>query len=208
MKVEPQPGDSCLEMEAPLKSLSALPLRAPEAARQELTIEAVFRAHVDDVQRIVHRLLGPGASTADVEDTSQLVFIAIQRSLHTFRGESKLSTWIFGVASRVVMTQLRSWRRHRRLLEAVSQSAEHVHTKTPESSAETRQELLRVWRCLMRVSPKKRVVYLMHEVEGLSGQEISVALQIPVATVWTRLHHARKELQKALERQAVRETML
>jgi RNA polymerase sigma-70 factor (ECF subfamily) len=60
----------------------------------------------------------------------------------------------------------------------------------------------------MRVSPKKRVVYLMHEVEGLSGQEIALALEIPVATVWTRLHHARKELLKALERQAVRETML
>ncbi|MFO0726157.1 MAG: sigma-70 family RNA polymerase sigma factor [Myxococcota bacterium] len=191
-------------MEAPAKPMTAVAGPMP-TTRPALSLEVVFKTHLDDVYRIVGRLLGPGASSADIEDTSQLVFMAIQRALPSFRGESKLSTWIYGVASRVVMTQLRSWRRHRRLLEAVSLAADGVHRRTPEASAETRQELLQVWACLMRISPKKRVVYLMHEVEGLSGQEIAVALGIPVATVWTRLHHAKKELLKALERRSVRE---
>jgi RNA polymerase sigma-70 factor (ECF subfamily) len=171
------------------------------ALPEDLTIEAVFKAHVDDVHRIVARLLGPGASRADVEDVAQLVFIAIQRALPRFRGESKLSTWIYGVAARVVMTQLRGWRRHRRLLAALGEHLELTDTYTPEKSAAEREELARVWRHLMRIKPKKRVVYVMHELEGVSGAEIAVALDIPVATVWTRLHHARKELLAALARE-------
>jgi RNA polymerase sigma-70 factor (ECF subfamily) len=131
----------------------------------------------------------------------QLVFIAIQRALPRFRGDSKLSTWVYGVSARVVMTQLRGWRRHRRLLAALGDHLESADTYTPEQSASERQELARVWRCLLRIKPKKRVVYIMHELEDLSGNEIAEALEIPVATVWTRLHHARKELLAALARE-------
>lgn len=208
MKAGGRSGDSPPEMQAravalppPRQAQAAPPRTTLRALPEELTIEAVFRAHVDDVHRIVARLLGPGASRADVEDVSQLVFIAIQRALPRFRGESKLSTWIYGVAARVVMTQLRGWRRHRRLLAALGEHLELSDTYTPEKSAAEREELARVWRCLMRIKPKKRVVYVMHELEGVSGAEIAAALDIPVATVWTRLHHARKELLAALARE-------
>lgn len=201
-------GDSPLDMQA--RAVTVRPPGAPPAAStrgalrtlpEDLTIESVFRAHVDDVHRIVTRLIGPGGSRADVEDVVQLVFIAIQRALPKFRGESKLSTWIYGVSARVVMTQLRGWRRHRRLLAALGDHLEISDTYTPEKSASEREELARVWRCLMRIKPKKRVVYIMHELEDVSGADIAQALDIPVATVWTRLHHARKELLAALARE-------
>lgn len=194
-------GDSLTDMQAravaipPRDPTPAVPARgALRTVPGELTVEAVFRAHVDDVHRIVARLIGPGGGRADVEDVVQLVFIAIQRALPRFRGDSKLSTWIYGVSARVVMTQLRGWRRHRRLLAALGDHLEISDTYTPEKSAAEREELARVWRCLMRIKPKKRVVYVMHELEGISGADIATALEIPVATVWTRLHHARKEL--------------
>ncbi len=206
-------GDSPLDMQARAVTVrppgrpayEANPAASPRGALrtvpEDLTIEAVFRAHVDDVHRIVTRLIGPGGSRADVEDVVQLVFIAIQRALPKFRGESKLSTWIYGVSARVVMTQLRGWRRHRRLLAALGDHLEISDTYTPEKSASEREELARVWRCLMRIKPKKRVVYIMHELEDVSGADIALALDIPVATVWTRLHHARKELLAALARE-------
>jgi len=204
VKVIAGSGDSPSQMQARSTSVpppGALPRVALRAVPDELTIEGVFRAHVDDVHRIVSRLLGLGASRADVEDVSQLVFIAIQRALPRFRGESKLSTWIYGVATRVVLTQLRGWRRHRRLLAAVSDHIEIADTQTPERSASERQQLARVWKCLMRIKPKKRVVYVMHALEGMSGAEIAEILEIPVATVWTRLHHAKKELLAMLSRE-------
>lgn len=207
MKVRGDAGDSPPEMQAravavpPRGSSPAAPRAVARVVPEELTIESVFRHYVDDVHRIVARLLGPSAGRADVEDVVQLVFIAIQRALPRFRGESKLSTWIYGVSARVVMTQLRGWRRHRRLLAALGDHLQSADTYTPEQSASERQELARVWRCLLRIKPKKRVVYIMHELEDLSGNEIAEALEIPVATVWTRLHHARKELLAALARE-------
>lgn len=207
MKVRGDAGDSPPEMQAravavpPRGSSSAAQRALARAVPEELTIESVFRHYVDDVHRIVARLLGPSAGRADVEDVVQLVFIAIQRALPRFRGDSKLSTWVYGVSARVVMTQLRGWRRHRRLLAALGDHLQAADTYTPEQSASERQELARVWRCLLRIKPKKRVVYIMHELEDLSGNEIAEALEIPVATVWTRLHHARKELLAALARE-------
>lgn len=170
---------------------------------RELTLEAVFREHAGDVYRVVARLLGPGASSADVEDLTQQVFITVQRVLPTFRGESKLSTWIYGIATRVVLNQLRSWRRRRQMIDALAVLPAEA-MPDPERSAANKQELLLVWRCLLKIKPKKRVVYVMHEIEGLSGPEIAEILEIPVATVWTRLHHARRELLAAIEKSHAR----
>jgi RNA polymerase sigma-70 factor (ECF subfamily) len=56
-----------------------------------------------------------------------------------------------------------------------------------------------VERALLRISENKRVTFLMAEVEDMSCAEIAAALGIPVGTVWTRLHAARRELRRALE---------
>ncbi len=167
----------------------------------DLTTEVLFRRHFDDVFRIVARLLGPGASEADIEDVVQLVFLQTHRSLPRFRGDAKVSTWLYGIASRVVLTQLRSWGRQRRLERAVEAELETLELQSPEKSAAERQALARVWRGLMKIKPKKRVVYVLFEVEGHSGEAIAEQLGIPVATVWTRLHHARRELNQWLAKQ-------
>ena len=124
------------------------------------------------------------------------------RALPRFRGESKVTTWLYGIATKTVLMHLRSRRRHRRLVEALEVSAmiEPQHEESIERSVESRRELARVWRCLMRIKPKKRVVFVLHEIEGMSGKQIAQALDIKEATVWTRLFHARKELFEGLRR--------
>jgi|SRR5688500_9438251 len=165
-----------------------------------LSIDAVFRRHAGDVYRMVASLLGAGASDADIQDLTQEVFLQAHRSLERFRGESKLETWLYGIASRVVLTQLRSWRRHRRLVKALEDEPTIRRSSDLERTTVDRAELLRVWRCLMKISAEKRMVYVLFEVEGLSGKEISDILEINEATVRTRLFHARKELGRLLER--------
>lgn len=168
---------------------------------EPLTVDALFRAHVEDVHRIVARLLGPGASRADVEDLTQQVFLAAHRALPEFRGDSKPSTWLYGIATRIVLTYLRSRRRHRRLVERLESelaAPRPVHEDSAEDQLDRRARLRSVWACLMRINPKKRIVFMLHEVEGLPGKEIAEALDIKEATVWTRLHHARRELADAM----------
>jgi RNA polymerase sigma-70 factor (ECF subfamily) len=170
-----------------------------EVTREPLTIEHLFRSHADQVFRIVTSLLGPGASRADAQDLTQQVFLAAHRALPTFRGESAPLTWLYGIASRLVLMHLRSWGRQRRLRAALE--LEPMQPRDLESSLIARDQLRRVWRALMRISPKKRVVYVMIEIEGMSGKEVAEVLKVPEATVRTRLLHARLDLAKALKRE-------
>jgi RNA polymerase sigma-70 factor (ECF subfamily) len=174
----------------------------PAVARSELetlTIERVFREHYDHMYRVVGRMLGPSATPPDVDDVTQQVFMAVHRALPGFRGESKLATWLYGIASNVVLTHLRGWRRHYRLKKALELAELTApHARTPEQDYAAKQELVRVWRALLRVKPDKRIVYVLFEIEGLSGKEIADALKVPEATIFTRLHHARIEVAKAL----------
>jgi RNA polymerase sigma-70 factor, ECF subfamily len=167
---------------------------------QALTIERVFREHFDHVYRIVGRLLGPSATHSDIDDVTQQVFVTVHRALPAFRGESTLSTWLYGIASNVVLTNLRGFRRQRRLKRALELAESTPKTaRTPEQAYAEKQELVRVWKCLLKIKPNKRIVYVLYEIEGLSGVEIAKALDIPEATVFSRLHHARLEVAKALK---------
>src|SRR5262245_23319146 len=100
--------------------LSVLEARSPAMVLPEpLTIDALFKEHVADVHRIVASLLGPGASRADIEDLTQQVFLSAHRALPNFRGESKPTTWLYAIASRVVLTHLRGFRRQRKMRDAL-----------------------------------------------------------------------------------------
>ena len=173
-----------------------------EAGAERLTLDGLFRAHADDVHRIVSRLLGLGATEADVDDLVQQVFLAVHKSLPGFRGESKPSTWIYGIASRTVLHHLRGRRRYRIMMERLEERPWPI--ERPEPQLESRDELRKVWRCLMRIKPKKRVVFVLHEIEGMSGPEIAEMLEINEPTVRSRLHHARRELMAELAREDAR----
>lgn len=170
--------------------------------KEKVTVEALFRDHFDGVYRLVGRLLGPGAPVADIEDLAQQVFVNATRALPRFRGDCKGSTWLYGIATHTTMTWIRGLGRRRRLEQAVLREPTPTASSADaiERDVENRRELARVWRALMKLSDKKRSVYLLHEIEGLPGSEVAAALGIPEATVWTRLHHARRDLLRALER--------
>ncbi len=164
------------------------------------SVSEMFSAHFEDVYRMVAHLLGPGACDADVEDLTQQVFVAAHKSWTRYRGEGRPTTWLYGIATRVVLSNLRSWRRHRRLIAALELELQDSFPSA-EAQTQAKHELARIWRNLMRIKPAKRVVYVLHVVQGHSGEQIATMLDIPVATVWTRLHHARKELTAALDRE-------
>lgn len=195
------PSRALRPSEAPL-TLEGVPARA--AVTPDL--ETIFRRHFDDVYRMAGRLLGPGASAADLDDVVQQVFLAVESALPRFRAESKLETWLYGVTSRVVLAELRRFGRHRRLKTALEQEPTELCVRaTPERSALERETLREVWRALMKVKPKKRVVFVLHDVEERSAAEIAALLQIPEPTVRSRLLHARRELASALAKRGFAE---
>ena len=177
----------------------------PSACATSPDIAQLVRDHSQDVYRIVARLLGPATPQADLEDLTQQVFIAAHDGRNRFRGEAQVTTWLYGIASRTVLRYLRSWRRQRRMLETLEAMVQVAATGpvSPEQQVGDREMLEQVWACLLKIKPKKRIVYILHEVEGLSIKDIAKALDANEATVWSRLHHARKELDRALEAKEV-----
>ena len=184
-----------------VRGLLAARSRSSTLCSRTADFDAIFEENVSQVFRIVRRLLGPAVPEADVDDIVQQVFVVAHRNLPRFRGEAKISTWLYGIASRTVLNYLRKRRRHRQMLARLE---EHIHTdgRTTSDLAQEVEDGLRlheVWRALMKLSPKKRLVFLLFEVEGRSAPEIAHLLKTREATIRSRLHHARRELRHALE---------
>jgi RNA polymerase sigma-70 factor, ECF subfamily len=154
---------------------------------------ALFEQTVRDVHRMLHRLAGPGA---DIEDLVQQVYLALYSSIGRFEGRSAFSTWLFGICIRVAKKGARGMGRFSRLRSAL-RAEKPVSGQLPDERVERVQEARVVHETLARLAYKHRTVLVLYEMEGLSGKEIAESLSIPEATVWTRLHHARKAFRRS-----------
>lgn len=148
----------------------------------------LYERHVRQVQRFVALF---GVPAPEREDAVQEIFLTIYRALPGFRGEARLSTWAYRIAARHCAAVARR-RRVGQLLSALWLRQEAV-TRDARLSVPHEDALL-LPRLLARLSPRKRTVIVLHELEGLSVEEIAAIVQCPVNTVWSRLHHARAEL--------------
>jgi RNA polymerase sigma-70 factor, ECF subfamily len=174
--VQPSPGES-----------PQLLQRCQQGEREALG--EFYRLYRPEVVRNLARVLGPGRG--DLEDVLQDVFIEVFRSIVRFRGDAKLSTWLYRVCVNVALQRLR---KRKRLAEVSDETVpEAPDDGTPERGLDARRRLNAVYNILDRLSPKKRVVFILHEIEGREPKEIAQIVGAPVLTVRTRLHYARKE---------------
>lgn len=171
--------------EAP--SALALPLDAPDSAGVG-DWEAVYRAHAAAVARWAARLAGP---TEDVEDLVHEVFLVVQARLPSFRGEGKLTTWLYRITVNVVRHQRRK-NRLRRWLGLAPLVEPEALGPAPDEQVAARQALRRVYVALEGLSERERRVLILHELEGLTGPEIAELEGVTPSAVWVRLHRARK----------------
>lgn len=158
----------------------------------------LFALHHDFVRRAARRL---GTPEAELDDVVQEAFTVAFRQLPGFSG-GRMSTWLFRIASNAVSNR----HRRRRVREAfLGMLGRQPPREAPsaERQWEAREAQEAVGKVLARMTPKKREVFALFELEGLSGEEISERVGCPVPTVWTRLHHARAEFQRLARQQGV-----
>jgi RNA polymerase sigma-70 factor (ECF subfamily) len=163
---------------------------------EERAFEALFLRHRGAVTGLVYRMLGP---SPELEDLVQDVFIQVLRSLSSFRAESRFSTWLYRVALNVVLMHRRAAGRRPRLVD--EERAEPALDEAPsaQEALETRRRVAAFYALLERLSDKKRTVFVLHELEGLTPVRIAELVQAPVLTVRTRLFYARRELARLIE---------
>jgi RNA polymerase sigma factor (sigma-70 family) len=135
-------------------------------------------------------------ATRDAHDSDDLLhatFLAAAASAERYDGRACCRPWLVGIAVQLLRRRRRSFKHLLRVLGTLKDT--RVAATDPRAAFQARAE---VEGALGRLSEAKRVTLLMAEVEGMSCPEIAEALEIPVGTVWTRLHAARRELRQAL----------
>jgi len=157
---------------------------------------ALYARHRADVARLVYRMLG---ASSDLDDVVQEVFFQVYRSLKDFRGQSKFSTWLHRVTVNVVLMHRRAARSRPMLTdEAPPDLSADPRVALPDEDAARRERVRAFQRLLERLPDKKRVVFVLHELEGIAPAEIAKIVDAPVLTVRTRLFYARREIEAML----------
>lgn len=180
-KVEPAVGDELI---------------AKAATGDTAAFRALYLRHRGDVARLVYRMLG---ARSDLDDVVQEVFFQVFRSLKDFRGQSKFSTWLHRVTVNVVLMHRRAAKsRPTYTEEAPADISEDHKSVLPDEDAARRERVRAFSRLLDRLADKKRIVFVLHELEGLLPAEIAKVVGAPVLTVRTRLFYARREIEAML----------
>lgn len=160
----------------------------------------IFRVHRQDVARLVYRMLGP---SPDVDDVVQDVFLHVFRSLPSFRGDSRFSTWLYRLTVNVTRMHLRRARSRPRFadVEIPEAPAEGARDDSPEALSDRAERVRALYRLLDGLTEKKREVIVLHDFEGVQAKDIAEMIGVPVLTVRTRLFYARKELYAAMAKE-------
>lgn len=170
----------------------------------EISFSELYSEFYPKIKLYMTRLVGDH----EAEDVAQVVFEKVNKKLSTFKGDSKISTWIFKIATNTALDRLKSPSYKRSLSGQQApvplQTVENIEmasnkTISPDRKA-TRDEMNDCVREFVdRLPPDYRTVIILNELEGFTNQEIADILQISLDTAKIRLHRARSKLKKDME---------
>lgn len=155
-------------------------------------MEELYDRHSGRVYSVVRRLAGDDALA---DDLAQEAWIRAFEKLGSFRGESSFGTWMYRLATNTALNHLRSASRHREL---ESEASEEVMSRRPGSvdDAVINQRILS--RALDELAPGYRQVLVLHDVEGLTHDEIAEKLGVATGTSKSQLHKARARMRELI----------
>lgn len=173
--------------------------------RDEEAFQRVVAIYQHKVYNLIYRMLG---DAQEAEDLVQEVFLTVFRSIHTFRAESKLSTWLYRIATNHAKNRIKYLaRRHSRKrasLEDAEEGEGSTHALVPTTSRPDRAAMGRelegvIQRAIASLDEEHRMLIVLREIQSLSYGEIAEITELRVGTVKSRLHRARLLLKEAID---------
>jgi len=164
---------------------------------EPLDVRAIHDAHAHFVWLSLQRL---GVQTADLDDVAQEVFMVVHRRLESFDRTGRITTWLFAICLRVAANYRRRWRSSHEVPAGDSNDDRPAALVAPDALLARREERHVAEWALGRLDVEKRATFVMFEVESLSCEEIAKIMNVPIGTVYSRLHAARRQLEKVIAR--------
>jgi RNA polymerase sigma-70 factor (ECF subfamily) len=159
-------------------------------------IALAYDQHHVRVRAFARRLVGEAAAA---EDLVQEVFVTLPGAIRRFREESSLATFLTALAINHARHHVRAATRRRRALERLAaEPAPPGPVSSPEQRASSQELAAALGRALDRLPLEQRVAFVLLEVEERTSTEAAALLEVPEATVRTRLFHARRKLRELL----------
>lgn len=166
----------------------------PAVAASRQSAEQLFREHASFVAAFLARL---GVDSADIDDGVQDVFMTAHKRGGFVAGTAKPRSWLASIAVRIALNRRRSRARRREDSDEAALGAARTPSADPAEAAEMECAQRRVTRALEGMDLDHRVVFVLYEIEGESCQDIANSLNIPIGTVYSRLHIARQRFAAA-----------
>lgn len=174
--------------------------------RDEKAFREIVERYRDTVYNLTYRMLG---NREEAEDVSQEVFITVFKSIESFRGDSKFSTWLYRIAVNHCKNRIKYLsRRHDRDQseydeevmrdQAAGAATAPAPVQRPDKQLEGVELEQIMQRCIAALDEEQRLVVVLRDVEDLSYEEICAITNLPVGTVKSRLHRARLALKKMM----------
>ncbi len=158
----------------------------------------LYDAHFDFAYRTARRLGAPDGEVEDVvHEAFEIAFARLDRFDH-----GQFSTWLYRIVANVVTARLRRWK-VRRVLDAWWGSKTEREAPSLESTIAAREQLEQVADVLRSLSAEKREVFALHEIEGLTHEQIAELTGAKVATVRTRLHYAKRDFEQLAKKRGL-----
>lgn len=179
-------------------ALGAAPPESPESPAfefpQEREFERLYAGYFHHVTRWVRAF---GCRAADIDDVAQESFLVARRRLADFDG-GNIAGWLYRIAQHVTRAhRRRAWLR-RTLFREPSDMLADVGQQSPIEALEQREARRLMQRLLAQLTERRRTTFFLFEIEGYSGEEIAALEGVSVNTVYTRLHHARRDFMALL----------
>lgn len=169
--------------------------------------EAAFREVVETWKDMVYNtVLGVVQHAEEAEDVTQEVFIQVYESISQFKGDSKLSTWLYRIAVTKSLDHLRKKKRKKRFAflqslfgvneEEVRHDPEFLH---PGVALENKENAKILFQAIDKLPDNQKTAFTLHKLEGLSYQEVAEVMETSVSSVESLMHRAKGNLRKLLE---------
>jgi RNA polymerase sigma-70 factor (ECF subfamily) len=179
--------------------------------RDERAFEEVVRLYENKVFNLVFRMIG---NQEEAEDLAQEVFVTVFKSVDSFRGEAKFSTWLYRIAANHCKNRMkylgrRSYKQTGELDEAAEREAQNAQPSAlrpqvdgPDAVFEGLELERTVQRAMAALDPEHREVIVLRDIEDLTYEEIAEITGVELGTVKSRLHRARLQLKERMAKGA------
>jgi RNA polymerase sigma factor (sigma-70 family) len=169
--------------------------------------ESAFKIIVDTWQNMVfNTALGIVQNAEDAEDIAQEVFVQVYQSIHSFKGDSKFSTWLYRITITKSLDHERRKKRKKRFGFVKSLFGEENQPLTnppdfhhPGIAIDQKENAAALFKAISQLPENQRIAFTLHKVEGLSYQEVSEAMDATVSSIESLMHRAKTNLRKMLE---------